>query len=117
MNSSMTPDLSQLLEKMPKSALSTVVCGSFVTPFLQFLEYDQFSDIYQNFPTGNGDRSDYAVKKTKPNEPSFVQTVATSAFKSEPEIIGEVKPRNCSLEEGTGSYPKLIYRLLTETKL
>jgi hypothetical protein len=55
MNSSMTPDLSQLLEKMPKSALSTVVCGSFVTPFLQFLEYDQFSDIYQNFPTGNGD--------------------------------------------------------------
>ena len=86
MNSSMTPDLSQLLEKMPKSALSTVVCGSFVTPFLQFLEYDQFSDIYQNFPTGNGDRSDYAVKKTKPNEPSFVETVATNAFKSEPEI-------------------------------
>ena len=32
MNSSMTPDLSQLLvEKMPKSVLSTVVSGGFVT--------------------------------------------------------------------------------------
>jgi len=111
MNSSMTPDLSQLLEKMPKSALSTVVSGGFVTPFLQFLEYDQFSDIYQNFPTGNGDRSDYAVKKTKPNEPSFVETVATNAFKSEPEIIGEVKPRNYSLEEGTGSYESTLNQL------
>ena len=111
MNSSMTPDLSQLLEKLPINARHPVVCGGFVTPFLQFLGYDQFSDIYQSFPTGNGNKSDYAVKKTGPNETSFVQAVATNAFKSEPEIIGEVKLRRLSLEEGTGGYEGTLNQL------
>ncbi|HAC63711.1 MAG TPA: chromosome partitioning protein [Cyanothece sp. UBA12306] len=98
-------DLKSRWQKLDSDAKEIVVADNFIRPFLEVLGFDQYSEIYPQFPTGrNNAMVDFAARKNTQND-QFITT------KKAPHLILEVKGRNVNISEGKAPYRDLVNQL------
>ncbi len=106
-------DLVDLLNRLPIDAKEPIVRNNFIDYFLQYLDFNPLTDIFQEFPTEKGTKVvDYALCKSDPDLPF----ISLSSKNSLPKIILEAKGRATeggpiNLSFGTADYKKTVKQI------
>lgn len=99
----MTTQFGVQLSHIPPDAPEAVVTKTFVYPFLYALKYND-QEIYPQYPDGNGQVVDMAVRKNIGNDIFLFS-------KSDPFLLIEIKARSVNLCEGSIQYKSTVRQL------